>query len=71
MEAVRAFRKQHNDSYNSTAAVHPTGIPTAVRSHARVDGALQLHRDQPMHDLRPICAARFPGIVTGNVKNMA
>jgi len=69
MEAVRAFRKQHNDSYNFNwlLSIQPEFQQPFEVTHQSMR-ALQLHRDQPMHDLAANLRRAFSGIVTGNVK---
>jgi hypothetical protein len=69
MEAVRAFRKQHNDSYNFNwlLSIQPEFQQPFEVTHESMR-ALQLHRDQPMHDLAANLRRAFSGIVTGNVK---
>jgi predicted Rossmann-fold nucleotide-binding protein len=69
MEAVRAFRKQHSDSYNFNwlLAIQPEFQQPFEVTHESMR-ALELHRDQPMHDLAANLRRAFSGIVTGNVK---
>jgi len=69
MEAVREFRKRRNDSYNFNwlLSVQPEfQLPFEV-SHESMR-ALQLHKNQPMHELAANLRRAFSGIVTGNVK---
>ncbi|MEP7245417.1 MAG: nucleotide 5'-monophosphate nucleosidase PpnN [Gammaproteobacteria bacterium] len=69
MEAVRDFRKKQSDSYNFNwllAVPEDFQHPFAV-THASMR-ALQLHRDQPVHELAANLRRAFSGIVTGNVK---
>jgi predicted Rossmann-fold nucleotide-binding protein len=69
MEAVREFRKQNSDSYNFNwlLSIQPEFQHPFEVSHQSMR-ALQLHRNQPMHDLAANLRRAFSGIVTGNVK---
>ena len=69
MEAVRAYRKQHSDSYNFNwlLSIQPEFQQPFEVTHESMR-ALKLHRDQPMHDLAANLRRAFSGIVTGNVK---
>ena len=69
MEEVRAFRKQHSDSYNFNwlLSIQPEFQQPFEVTHESMR-ALKLHRDQPMHDLAANLRRAFSGIVTGNVK---
>ncbi len=69
MSAVREFRKQHNDSYNFNwlLAIQPEFQRPFEVTHESMR-ALQLHRDQPVHELAANLRRAFSGIVTGNVK---
>jgi len=69
MESVRAYRRQRSDSYNFNWLLK---VPPAFQqpfevTHASMR-ALQLHRDQPVHELAANLRRAFSGIVTGNVK---
>jgi hypothetical protein len=71
MQAVRDFRKQQSDSYNFNWLL---GVPEDfqhpfVVTHESMR-ALQLHRDQPVHELAANLRRAFSGIVTGNVKEV-
>jgi pyrimidine/purine-5'-nucleotide nucleosidase len=68
-EMVREYRKQHSDSYNFNwllAVPEDFQHPFEVTHHSM--RALQLHRDQPLHQLAANLRRAFSGIVTGNVK---
>ena len=69
MEAVRAFRKERNDSYNFNwlLSIQPEFQHPFEVTHQSMR-ALQLHRNQPLHDLAANLRRAFSGIVTGNVK---
>jgi predicted Rossmann-fold nucleotide-binding protein len=69
MEAVREYRKQRSDSYNFNwlLSIQPEFQHPFEVSHQSMR-ALQLHRNQPMHDLAANLRRAFSGIVTGNVK---
>jgi len=69
LEAVRHYRKTHQDAYYFNWLLHVEGdfqqpfSPT----HANM-AALELHRDQPPHRLAANLRRAFSGIVAGNVK---
>jgi pyrimidine/purine-5'-nucleotide nucleosidase len=69
MEAVREFRRRQSDSYNFNWLL---AIQSAFQQPFEVTHqtmrALQLHRDQPLHELAANLRRAFSGIVTGNVK---
>ncbi len=68
-EGVRDFRRKHSDSYNYNWLLkvpHELQLPF-YPTHASMR-ALQLHRDQPVHELAADLRRAFSGIVTGNVK---
>jgi predicted Rossmann-fold nucleotide-binding protein len=69
MAAVREFRKQRSDSYNFNwlLAIQPEFQHPFEVTHESMR-ALQLHRNQPVHDLAANLRRAFSGIVTGNVK---
>ncbi len=69
MEAVREFRRQHNDSYNYNwlLSIQPEFQQPFEVTHASMR-ALELRRDQPPHQLAANLRRAFSGIVTGNVK---
>jgi hypothetical protein len=69
MDAVRDFRRLRSDSYNFNwlLGIRPAfQLPFEV-THASMR-ALELHRDQPVHELAANLRRAFSGIVTGNVK---
>jgi pyrimidine/purine-5'-nucleotide nucleosidase len=69
MEAVRAFRKERNDSYNFNWLL---SIDLELQRHFEVShesmAALELGRSQPTHRLAANLRRAFSGVVTGNVK---
>jgi len=69
MQAVREFRKARSDSYNFNWLL---AVPEDFQHPFEVTHesmrALQLHRDQPAHQLAANLRRAFSGIVTGNVK---
>jgi predicted Rossmann-fold nucleotide-binding protein len=69
MQAVREFRKARSDSYNFNWLL---AVPEDFQHPFEVTHesmrALQLHRDQPVHQLAANLRRAFSGIVTGNVK---
>jgi pyrimidine/purine-5'-nucleotide nucleosidase len=69
MEAVREFRRQHNDSYNYNwlLSIQPDFQQPFEVTHESMR-ALELQRDQPPHQLAANLRRAFSGIVTGNVK---
>jgi hypothetical protein len=69
MEAVREFRRRHNDSYNFNwlLSIHPQFQQPFEVTHAAMR-SLELRRDQPAHQLAANLRRAFSGIVTGNVK---
>ena len=69
MEAVREFRRQNNDSYNYNwlLSVQPEFQQPFEVTHQSMR-ALELHRNQPPHQLAANLRRAFSGIVTGNVK---
>jgi predicted Rossmann-fold nucleotide-binding protein len=69
MDAVRDFRRLRSDSYNFNwlLAVQPAFQRPFEVTHASMR-ALELHRDQPVHELAANLRRAFSGIVTGNVK---
>jgi len=69
IEQVRAFRRDHSDSYSFNWLLrvpYELQLPFEVTHEAM--RALQLHRDQPVHQLASNLRRAFSGIVTGNVK---
>ena len=69
MDAVREFRRQHNDSfnYNWLLSIQPEFQQPFEVTHDSMR-ALELHRNQPTHQLAANLRRAFSGIVTGNVK---
>ncbi len=69
MDAVREFRRQHNDSYNFNwlLSIQPEFQQPFEVTHESMR-ALELHRNQPTHQLAANLRRAFSGIVTGNVK---
>jgi pyrimidine/purine-5'-nucleotide nucleosidase len=69
MEAVREFRRRHSDSYNFNwlLSIRPQFQRPFEVTHASMR-ALDLRRDQPLHELAANLRRAFSGIVTGNVK---
>jgi pyrimidine/purine-5'-nucleotide nucleosidase len=69
MDAVREFRRQHNDSYNYNwlLSIQPEFQRPFEVTHESMR-ALELRRDQPVHQLAANLRRAFSGIVTGNVK---
>jgi hypothetical protein len=69
MDAVREFRRRHNDSYNFNwlLSIHPQFQQPFEVTHAAMR-SLELRRDQPAHQLAANLRRAFSGIVTGNVK---
>jgi pyrimidine/purine-5'-nucleotide nucleosidase len=70
MDAVREFRRKKSDSYNFNWLLSippPFQRPFEV-THASMR-ALDLRRDQPLHELAANLRRAFSGIVTGNVKD--
>jgi hypothetical protein len=69
LEAVRAYRRERNDSYNFNWLL---SIGIELQRHFEVTHesmrALQLTRAQPVHLLAANLRRAFSGIVTGNVK---
>jgi predicted Rossmann-fold nucleotide-binding protein len=69
METVRQYRRQRGDAYNFNwlLRIPPQfQLPFEV-THESMRG-LELHRDQPVHELAANLRRAFSGIVTGNVK---
>jgi predicted Rossmann-fold nucleotide-binding protein len=68
-QSVREFRKARSDSYNFNWLL---AVPEDFQHPFEVTHesmrALELHRDQPVHQLAANLRRAFSGIVTGNVK---
>jgi predicted Rossmann-fold nucleotide-binding protein len=68
-EAVREYRKKQSDSYNFNWLLSvPEDFQHPFEVTHQSMRALQLHRDQPVHELAANLRRAFSGIVTGNVK---
>lgn len=69
MEAVRHFRKQHQDAYffNWLLKIDKSFQMPFAPTHVNMAG-LELHRDQAPHQLAAHLRRAFSGIVAGNVK---
>ena len=69
MDGVQQFRRQHHDAYfyNWLLKVEPNFQRPFAPTHANMAG-LELHRDQPPHQLAANLRRAFSGIVAGNVK---
>ncbi len=69
MDAVREFRRRHNDSYNFNWLL---SVDLELQRHFEVTHesmrALELKRAQPPHLLAANLRRAFSGVVTGNVK---
>ncbi len=68
-EQVRAYRREHSDSYNFNWLLrvpYELQQPFAVTHESM--RSLELHRAQPVHRLAANLRRAFSGIVTGNVK---
>jgi len=70
MQDVREFRRKHNDSYNFNWLLQ---VPVEFQRPFEVTHesmrALELRRDQPVHQLAANLRRAFSGVVTGNVKD--
>lgn len=67
--AVREFRSQQSDSYNFNWLLRvPPDFQHPFEVTHESMRALELHRDQPVHQLAANLRRAFSGIVTGNVK---
>jgi pyrimidine/purine-5'-nucleotide nucleosidase len=70
MQEVREFRRKRNDSYNFNWLLQ---VPPAFQRPFEVTHqsmrALELRRDQPVHQLAANLRRAFSGVVTGNVKD--
>jgi predicted Rossmann-fold nucleotide-binding protein len=69
MATVREFRRERNDSYNFNwlLSVQPEFQRPFEVTHESMR-SLELHRNQPVHQLAANLRRAFSGIVTGNVK---
>ena len=70
MQDVRDFRRKRNDSYNFNWLLQvPADFQRPFEvTHASMR-ALELRRDQPVHELAANLRRAFSGVVTGNVKD--
>lgn len=69
MTRVRSYRRMANDSYNFNWLLHiPPALQQPFEATHEAMSALQLHRDQPVHELVANLRRAFSGIVSGNVK---
>ncbi|MGO9801994.1 MAG: nucleotide 5'-monophosphate nucleosidase PpnN [Steroidobacteraceae bacterium] len=70
MQAVREFRRKHSDSYNFNWLLQvPPGFQRPFEVTHQSMRALELRRDQPVHQLAANLRRAFSGVVTGNVKD--
>jgi predicted Rossmann-fold nucleotide-binding protein len=69
IEAVREYRRRHKDAYNFNwlLSVRPEFQHPFEVTHQSMR-ALELGREQPVHELAANLRRAFSGIVTGNVK---
>jgi len=69
LQAVKQFRKHHQDAYffNWLLKIEPNFQMPFAPTHANM-AQLELHRDQPPHQLAANLRRAFSGIVAGNVK---
>src|SRR5262249_12453675 len=69
MNTVREYRRHNNDSYNFNwlLSIQPEFQQPFEVTHDSMR-ALELHREQPAHQLAANLRRAFSGIVTGNVK---
>jgi predicted Rossmann-fold nucleotide-binding protein len=69
LQIVRDYRKKQSDSYNfNWLLAVPEDFQRPFEVTHESMRALQLHRDQPVHQLAANLRRAFSGIVTGNVK---
>jgi predicted Rossmann-fold nucleotide-binding protein len=69
MGEVRDYRKKQSDSYNFNWLLSvPENFQRPFEVTHESMRALELHRDQPLHQLAANLRRAFSGIVTGNVK---
>jgi predicted Rossmann-fold nucleotide-binding protein len=70
MQEVREFRRKRNDSYNFNWLLQvPPGFQRPFEVTHQSMRALELKRDQPVHQLAANLRRAFSGVVTGNVKD--
>jgi pyrimidine/purine-5'-nucleotide nucleosidase len=70
MQEVREFRRKRNDSYNFNWLLQvPPGFQRPFEVTHQSMRALELRRDQPVHQLAANLRRAFSGVVTGNVKD--
>jgi len=70
MDAVREYRRRNSDSYsfNWLLGIQPQFQKPFEVTHASMR-ALELRREQPVHELAANLRRAFSGVVTGNVKD--
>jgi predicted Rossmann-fold nucleotide-binding protein len=70
MQEVREYRRQRSDSYNFNWLLSvPAEFQRPFEVTHRSMRALELKRDQPVHQLAANLRRAFSGVVTGNVKD--
>ncbi|HXY97061.1 MAG TPA: nucleotide 5'-monophosphate nucleosidase PpnN [Steroidobacteraceae bacterium] len=70
MQDVREFRRKRNDSYNFNWLLQvPADFQRPFEVTHESMRALELKRDQPVHELAANLRRAFSGVVTGNVKD--
>lgn len=70
MQEVRDFRRKRNDSYNFNWLLQvPADFQRPFEVTHESMRALELKRDQPVHELAANLRRAFSGVVTGNVKD--
>ncbi len=70
MRAVRAYRVDHRESFSfNWGLVIPGDLQAPFEPTHEHMAALQLHREQPVHELVAELRRAFSGIVAGNVKD--
>jgi pyrimidine/purine-5'-nucleotide nucleosidase len=70
VQDVREFRRKRNDSYNFNWLLQvPADFQRPFEVTHESMRALELRRDQPVHELAANLRRAFSGVVTGNVKD--
>ena len=70
MQEVREYRRRRNDSYNFNWLLSvPAEFQRPFEVNHQSMRALELRRDQPVHQLAANLRRAFSGVVTGNVKD--
>jgi predicted Rossmann-fold nucleotide-binding protein len=70
MQDVREFRRKRNDSYNFNWLLQvPADLQRPFEVTHESMRALEIRRDQPVHELAANLRRAFSGVVTGNVKD--